>query len=145
MVARELMDQLVNAGGSNAYVMKSPIYASKLSGLNATYLAGGKSETFDALQTRLKFDDEVTQPEVPAAPKEQIHYERSKPTKRELPAERFKISRSGNNGIDPRCSQSGSAAHERVDEESTFEVKITPPKRKQISPKVPSQTDRSQP
>ena len=64
-----------NAGGTQRS-REVPIYAPKLSGLNATYL-GRVSETFDALQTRLKFDDEVTQPEVPTAPKEQIHYERS--------------------------------------------------------------------
>ena len=73
------------------YVMKSLIYAPKLSGLNANLFGQVKARLFRCFtETRLKFDDEVTQPEVPAAPKEQIHYERSKPTKRELPAERFK-------------------------------------------------------
>ena len=50
----------------------------------------GKSEALDALQTRLKFNEAETQAEVSAAPKEKISYERAKPTKRDLPAERFK-------------------------------------------------------
>ena len=112
MVAAQLMDQLVKTQAErNALRHEVADLRAQVEWFKRNLFGQGKSETFDALQTRLKFDDEVTQPEVPTAPKEQIHYERSKPTKRKIACRTLQGStRSGNNGIDPRCSQSGSAS-----------------------------------
>ena len=82
MVAAQLMDQLVKTQAErNALRHEVADLRAQVEWFKRNLFGQGKSETFDALQTRLKFDDEVTQPEVPAAPKEQIHYERSEADK----------------------------------------------------------------
>ena len=150
MVAAQLMDQLVKTQAErNALRHEVADLRAQVEWFKRNLFGQGKSETFDALQTRLKFDDEVTQPEVPAAPKEQIHYERSKPTKRELPAERFKdLPVLETTELIPDAVKADPQAYERVGEESTFEVKITPPKlwkRAIVRPKFRHKLDRSQP
>ena len=150
MVAAQLMDQLVKTQAErNALRHEVADLRAQVEWFKRNLFGQGKSETFDALQTRLKFDDEVTQPEVPAAPKEQIHYERSKPTKRELPAERFKdLPVLETTELIPDAVKADPQAYERIGEESTFEVKITPPKlwkRAIVRPKFRHKLDRSQP
>ncbi len=79
--------------------------------------------------------------------KEQIHYERPKPTKRELPAERFKdLAVLETTELIPDAVKADPQAYERIGEESTFEVKITPPKlwkRAIVRPKFRHKLDRS--
>ena len=150
MVAAQLMDQLVKTQAErNALRHEVADLRAQVEWFKRNLFGQGKSETFDALQTRLKFDDEVIQPEVPAAPKEQIHYERSKPTKRELPAERFKdLPVLETTELIPDAVKADPQAYERIGEESTFEVKITPPKlwkRAIVRPKFRHKLDRSQP
>ena len=109
----------------------------------------GKSEALDALQTRLKFNEEETPAAEPAAAKEKISYERAKPTKRDLPAERFKdLPVLETVELIPECVKADPEAYERISAESTFEVKITPPKlwkRETIRPRFRHKLDRSQP
>jgi hypothetical protein len=89
----------------------------------------GKSETLDALQTRLKLGEEAAQPEASAQKKETISYERAKPRKRDLPAERFKnLPVLETTELVPDAVKADPEAYERIGEEVTFEVKITPPK-----------------
>ena len=125
MVAAQLMDQLVKTQAErNALRHEVADLRAQVEWFKRNLFGQGKSETFDALQTRLKFDDEVTQPEVPAAPKEQIHYERSKPTKRELPAERFKdLPVLETTELIPDAVKADPQAYECIGKESTFEVK----------------------
>jgi transposase len=109
----------------------------------------GKSEALDALQTRLKFNEAETQAEVSAAPKEKISYERAKPTKRDLPAERFKdLPVLETIELIPEVVKADPQMYDRIGEESTFEVKITPPKLWKLAivrPKFRHKLDRSRP
>ena len=89
----------------------------------------GKSATLDALQTRLKLGEEAAQPGASAQKKETISYERAKPRKRDQPAERFKnLPVLETTELVPDAVKTDPEAYERIGEEVTFEVQITPPK-----------------
>lgn len=109
----------------------------------------GKSETFDALQTRLKLGEEANQEESSASEKEKISYERAKPKKRDLTAERFKdLPILETTELIPDEVNADPQAYERIGEEVTFEVKITPPKLWKhafVRPKFRHKLDRSRP
>lgn len=109
----------------------------------------GKSETLDALQTRLKLGEEASGAEPSAPKKETISYERTKPKKRDLPAERFKnLPVLETTELIPDAVKADPEAYERIGQEETFEVKITPPKlwkRAIVRPKFRHKLDRSRP
>ena len=108
----------------------------------------GKSEKLDALQTRLKLDeDAIKPPETPVT--ETITYDRKKTTKREPAAERF-ADLPVNETIEllPAEVQARPDLYERIGAEETFEVRITAPKlwkRKIVRPRFRHKLDRSVP
>ena len=114
---------------------------------------GGKSETVNALQLRLKLGEmEAALSETQAqVAKEKVTYERSKPApaKRPTPAEHF-----ANLPVDetievvPDEVKANPQAYERVGEEETFEVDIQPPrlfKRRYVFGKFRAINDRTRP
>jgi transposase len=110
----------------------------------------GKSETLDALQTRLKLGEEAAAQSEESEPvKETISYERAKPRKRDLPAERFKdLPVLETTELIPEAVKADPGAYDRIGEETTFEVKITPPKLWKhaiVRPKFRHKLDRSHP
>ncbi len=108
----------------------------------------GKNESQDMLQLQLKLKElEAARDEL--ASKEQITYEREKPKARPVPAERFKdLPVKETLTIEPEEVQSDPDLYERIGEEKTFEVDITPPKlfkREIVRPKYRHRLDRSRP
>ena len=107
----------------------------------------GKSETQDALQTRLDID--TPEKDVPEK-KTKVSYERStKKSSRELPAERFKnLPVTETVELLPDEVKEDPTLYERIGEESTFEVVISTPKlwkRAIVRPKFRHKLDRSRP
>ena len=150
MVAAQLMDRLTKTEAErNALRDEVADLRAQVECFKRNLFGTGKSETFDALQTRLKFDDEAAQPETTAPKKEQISYERAKPIKRDLPAERFKdLPVLETTELIPDAVKADPDAYERIGEESTFEVKVTAPKlwkRVIVRPKFRHKLDRSRP
>ncbi|MFT4901433.1 MAG: hypothetical protein ACI81V_000706 [Lentimonas sp.] len=98
-----------------------------MGGVDDGGLGTGKSEKLDALQTRLGLDE--TEVKAAELKKETITYDRKKAAQRELPAERFKhLPVLETIELIPAAVKADPEAYERIGEESTFEVKITPPK-----------------
>ena len=84
MAAAHIMERLTTLEEENADLR------AQVEWFKRNLFGTGKSETLDALQTRLKLGEEAAQSEESAPAKETISYERAKPKKRDLPAERFK-------------------------------------------------------
>ena len=150
MVAAQLMDRLTKTEAErNALRDEVADLRAQVEWFKRNLFGAGKSETLDALQTRLKLYEEAAQPEATAPKKERISYERAKPTKRDLPAERFKdLPVLETTELIPDAVKADPDAYERIGEESTFEVKITPPKlwkRTIVRPKFRHKLDRSRP
>ena len=139
MVAAQLMDRLTTLEEENADLR------AQVEWFKRNLFGTGKSERLDALQTRLKLNEDAFQPE----PTERISYERAKPIKRDLPAERFKsLPVLETTELIPNAVKADSESYERIGEETTFEVKITPPKlwkRAIVRPKFRHKFDRSRP
>jgi hypothetical protein len=122
MVAAQLMDQLVKTQAErNALRHEVADLRAQVEWFKRNLFGQGKSETFDALQTRLKFDDEVTQPEVPAAPKNRsITSDRSRLSVSCL-QERFKdLPVLETTELIPDAVKADPQAYERIGEESTL-------------------------
>ena len=89
----------------------------------------GKSEKWGALQLSLKLAEEQSQQEDDKGQTQQISYERKKPVQRESKAEHFKnFPVAETQEILPDEVKADPDAYERIGEEETFEVDITPPK-----------------
>lgn len=111
-----------------------------------------KGERLDRLQLLLKLEEvEAALAAKAAAPKQAVSYERTvpKPEKRAAPAELYaKLPIKETVVIEPEAVKAEPEAFERIGEERTFEVEITPPqltKREIIRPKYKAKADRSQP
>lgn len=143
MAAAQLMERLTTLEEENADLR------AQVEWFKRNLFGTGKSETLDALQTRLKLGEEAAQPEASAPKTETITYERAKPRKRDLPAERFKnLPVLETTELIPDAVKADPEAYERIGEESTFEVKITPPKLWKhaiVRPKFRLKLDRSRP
>ena len=111
--------------------------------------AGGKSEKSDALQMRLGLDSGQTEQAQPEIRTEQVSYERKVPERRESKAEHFKdVPVSETVEIIPEQVKADPDAWERIAEEESFEIDITPPKlfkRRIIRPKYRSVFNRNLP
>lgn len=109
----------------------------------------GKSEKIDALQLRLKLAEEQCGKESEKAQTEQISYERNKPVCRESKADHFKnVPVVETVEILPDQVKADPDVWERIGEEETFEVDITPPKlfkRRIVRPKFRSVFNRNLP
>lgn len=107
---------------------------------------GGKTERQDMLQLQLQLK-ELESAKADLEEKEKISYERAKPKKRCLPGERFEqLPIRERLTIDPEVVDKNREAYERIGEEVTFEVEITPPKlfkREIVRPKYRLKADRS--
>ena len=79
MAPAQLMDRLTTLEEENADLR------AQIEWFKRTLFGTGKSESLDALQTRLKLNEDAPQPELTAPQKERISYERAKPIKRDLP------------------------------------------------------------
>ncbi|HSR54539.1 MAG TPA: IS66 family transposase [Acidobacteriota bacterium] len=108
----------------------------------------GKSERADMLQLQLKLKElEAARDEL--VNRERISYEREKPKVRTVPAERFEgLPVKETVVVEPAEVQNDPDLYERIGEEETFEVDITPPKlykRAIIRPKYRHRLERSRP
>ena len=108
----------------------------------------GKSERQDALQLQLQLK-ELEAAKKEAARQERITYERNKPKPRSTPAQRFEnLPVKDTVVIEPDEVQADPDLYERIGEETTFEVDITPPKlfkREIVRPKYRHKIARSRP
>lgn len=108
----------------------------------------GKSERQDALQLQLQLK-ELEELKEQLSQSEQIIYERKKPKPRPAPAERFKnLPVKETVVVEPEEVQADPDLYERIGEETTFEVDITPPKlfkREIVRPKYRHKIARSRP
>jgi transposase len=110
----------------------------------------GKSEKLDRAQLLLKLG-ELEKLAAAAQPVETITYERTKGAKtpRALPAETFaKLPVKETITIEPPAVQADPTLYEKIGEERTFEVDVTPPKlfkREFIRPKYRHRLDRNRP
>jgi len=143
MAPAQLMDRLTTLEEENADLR------AQIEWFKRTLFGTGKSESLDALQTRLKLNEDAPQPELTAPQKERISYERAKPIKRDLPTERFKnLPVLKTTELIPDAVKADPESYERIGEEATFEVKITPPKLWKhaiVRPKFRHKLDRSRP
>ncbi|MFA6959471.1 MAG: hypothetical protein WC205_01820 [Opitutaceae bacterium] len=105
----------------------------------------GKGEKLDRLQLLLKLQDvEAALAAKAGAPKQEVSYERRvpKPGKRAAPAELYaKLPVTETVVVEPEEVKARPEAFERIGEERTFEVEITPPqltKREIVRPKYKS-------
>lgn len=112
----------------------------------------GKGEKLDRLQLLLKLQGlEAGLATKAEAAKQEVSYERRapKPEKRAGPAELYaKLPISETMVIEPEEVKARPEAFERIGEECTFEVQITPPqltKRQIVRPKYKAKADRTQP
>lgn len=110
----------------------------------------GKSEKLDRLQLQLKLKELEEKAARAQAPKQTVTYERTQPVaKRPAPAELFaKLPVRETVVVEPAEVKQAPEAFERIGEERTFEVEITPPqvyKREIVRPKYRAKADRSQP
>jgi transposase len=102
----------------------------------------GKGEKLDRLQLLLKLQGLEAELAAKAAePKQQISYERQapKPEKRAAPAELYaKLPVTETIVLEPEEVKAAPTAYERIGEERTFEVEITPPQltKREIAPQV---------
>lgn len=110
--------------------------------------ATGKSERQEVLQMQLKLKEMEQAHEEAVAP-QQIAYEREKPKKRTVPAERFEnLPVKETVVIEPEEVKHNPELYVRIGEEKTFEVDIVPPrlfKRQIVRPKYRHRLDRSRP
>ncbi|MGC9452656.1 MAG: IS66 family transposase [Oceanipulchritudo sp.] len=108
----------------------------------------GKSERQDALQLQLQLK-ELEAAKEDLVQKQRITYERDKPKPRPIPAERFKnLPVKETVVVEPVEVQADPDLYERIGEETTFEVDITPPKlfkREIVRPKYRHKIDKSHP
>lgn len=142
MAPAQLMERLSSLEEENAELR------AQLEWFKRNLFGTGKGETFDALQTRLGLDEAPT--EAPKAQKETVTYERRKPSRRELPAERFaNLPINETVEILPDEVQANPELYERIGiAEETFEVRLTPAslwKRKIVRPKFRHKLDRNLP
>lgn len=112
----------------------------------------GRGEKLDRLQLLLKLQEVEAELAAKAtAPLQEVSYERRvpKPEKRAAPAELYaKLPVAETVVIEPEEVKAQPEAFERIGEERTFEVEITPPqltKREIIRPKYKAKADRTQP
>ncbi len=110
----------------------------------------GKSERQDALQKQMQLGiEELQQAREELKKTQQIAYERAAPKKRCLPAERFKhLPVKETVVIEPEEVRRDPELFERIGEERTFEVDLTPPqafKREIVRPKYRHVLERSRP
>ncbi len=150
MAAAQLMERLTETEAErNALRDEVVDLRAQVEWFKRNLFGTGKSETLDALQTRLKLGEEAAQPDASAPKTETISYKRAKPRKRDLPAERFKnLPVLETTELIPDAVKSDPEAYERIGEEVTFEVKITPPKlwkREIVRGKFRHKLDRSRP
>jgi transposase len=112
----------------------------------------GRGEKLDRLQLLLKLQEvEAALAAKAEAPRQAVSYERRAPApeKRAAPAELYaKLPVSETVVIEPEAVKAEPEAFERIGEERTFEVEITPPqltKREIIRPKYKAKADRAEP
>lgn len=124
----------------------------QLEKLRRQVFGAGKSETLDRLQLLLKLPDlEAASAAQAALPTKAVSYERRAPApeKRAAPAELYaKLPVAETVVIEPAEVRASPEAYERIGEERTFEVEITPPaltKREIVRPKYRAKHDRAQP
>ena len=141
MAPAQLMERLSTLEQENAELR------AQLEWFKRNLFGTGKSEKLDALQLRLGIDIQESKAE---APKPQtITYQRNKPAPREMPAERFKdLPVHETIEIIPDEVRKNPELYQRIGEETTFEVDITPPrlfKRLIVRPKHKYLLDPSRP
>ncbi len=110
---------------------------------------GGKGERLDRSQLLLQLDALEKLAAQAEAPVQKVSYERAAPTPRPPAGEAFaKLPVQETIEIVPAEVQAQPDAYERIGEERTFEIEITPPKvfkREFVRPKFRHKTDRAQP
>lgn len=135
----------------NAGLKSELAYAqAQLALMRRQVFGAGKSEKLDRLQLQLKLKELEEKAAQAEAPKQTVTYERTPPvSKRPAPAELFaKLPVLETLVVEPAEVKQAPEAFERIGEERTFEVEITPPqlhKREIVRPKYRSKADRSQP
>jgi transposase len=123
----------------------------QLAWLRRQVFGGAKSEALDRQQLLLQLRELETLVAKTEAPRQTIAYERATqaPAKRTLPAELFAhLPVRETVVIEPAAVQAEPAAYEKIGEERTFEVEITPPqlfKREIVRVKYRAKADRTQP
>lgn len=124
----------------------------QLAWLRRQVFGPGQGEKLDRLQLLLKLQGvEAELAAKAAAPQQAVSYERRvpKPEKRAAPAELYaKLPVKETVVIEPAEVKAEPEAFERIGEECTFEVEITPPqltKREFVRPKYRAKADRAQP
>ncbi|HEX2860932.1 MAG TPA: IS66 family transposase, partial [Lacunisphaera sp.] len=123
----------------------------QLAWLRRQVFGGPKSEALDRQQLLLQLRELEALAAKAEAPRQTIAYERATPApaKRALPAELFAhLPVRETVVIEPAEVQAAPAAYERIGEERTFEVELTPPqlfKREIVRPKYRAKADRAQP
>jgi len=111
----------------------------------------GKSEKFDRAQLLLELEELTSALEAAEAPSATITYERQKPrrTGREVPAEHFAdVPVKETVQLIPAQVDADPQLYERIGQEETFEIDVTPPKlfkRLFIRPKYRHRIDRARP
>jgi len=117
-----------------------------IEGFKKQMYGGGKTERQEMLQLQLQLN-ELESAKAALEANEKISYERVKPKKRCLPAERFeRLPVRERLTIDPEEVDKNREGYERIGEEVSFEVEITPPKlfkREIIRPKYRLKADRN--
>jgi transposase len=138
--------RLQESGTENA------LLRAQIAWLKKQLFGGGKSERLDRAQLLLQLEALEQRAEAAAcAHTEKISYERTKgaPTQRPTPAQSFAhLPVQETITIEPEEVKAEPAAYERIGEERTFEVDITPPrlfKREIVRPKYRRRDDRTQP
>jgi len=123
----------------------------QLAWLQKQLFGGGKSETLDRAQLLLQLEQVEQRAAALARRTEKISYERPVPARdaRATPAEAFAhLPVQETIVIEPPEVQAAPAAYEKIGEERTFEVDVTPPKlfkREFVRPKYRRREDRTQP
>jgi len=144
------LEQLLSTAQAERDALREEVVLlkSQLEWFKRNLFGTGKSEKIDALQPRLGLDMPESSASEPA--KQKIAYERSAPkAKRTVPAEHFaKVPVAETVEIVPEEVKADPSLYERIGEEETFEVEITPPKlwkRLIIRPKFRNLLDASRP
>lgn len=121
MAPAQLMDRLSTLEQENAQLR------AQLNWFKRNLFGTGKSEKSDALQLRLGLSGEA--PVEPQQQPETIQYKKAKGKPRTMPAERFKdLPVHETIELIPEPVQAQPELYQRIGEEVTFEVDITPPK-----------------
>jgi transposase len=135
----------------NLLKQENAVLRAQIEWLKKQLFGGGKSEKLDRAQLLLKLGELEKLAATAERATETITYERPKgpAEKRPLPAETFAhLPVQETVEIVPAAVQQEPAAYERIGEERTFEVDVTPPKlfkREIVRPKFKRRGDREQP